>query len=217
MGKICLCFHGFTGGPFELEPLALHLQAAGYTCVLPILPGHDDPDQLRRVRWNDWIEAAGREAEIIAGQHGEFDLIGFSMGGVLAAHVANRYPVRRLVLLNAAAIYISPRRFLQEVAGAFQDQEWERLGKIKQTPLHATFQFMRVVRSAKPMWRGIQVPTLIAQSGKDPVIHPHSALVLADKIPGPKQVRIFPESKHLICLGQEADSLFNTVEQFLSE
>ena len=34
------------------------------------------------------------------------------MGGLLAAYLSVRYPVRRLILLNTAVIYVSPGRML---------------------------------------------------------------------------------------------------------
>ncbi|RKN84108.1 alpha/beta hydrolase [Paenibacillus ginsengarvi] len=215
--KVCLGLHGFTGGPFELTPLARYLENAGWTCLLPTLPGHERPDGLRQVRWNDWLDAAEREAQRLTERYGSFDLVGFSMGGALAAHIASRYPVRRLVLLNAAVIYASPYLLLQDFGSALQAGDWRRYMKIRRTPLRATVQFMRLVRSAKPMWKGIGAPTMIAQSGRDPVVHPHSASVLASLIPSVARVEYFPASKHLICLDREADALFARIGQFLSD
>ena len=36
-------------------------------------------------------------------------VVGFSMGGLIAMYLALRYPIDKLVLLSAAAKYISPR------------------------------------------------------------------------------------------------------------
>jgi len=216
MTRPCLCFHGFTGGPYELMPLAGHLEAAGWSCVLPTLPGHESPRRIRFVRWERWVEAADDAARRIADAYGAFDLVGFSMGGLLAAHVANRYPVRRLVLLNAAAIYLSPGRFALDVAEALHNRDWGRFALRKRVPLKATLQFMKLARYANSLWGGIRVPTLIAQSGRDPVVHPYSARLLAARIPAPKQVIELPRSKHLICLDREADVLFEAVKRFLS-
>ncbi|MEF3301662.1 alpha/beta hydrolase [Paenibacillus sp. GYB003] len=215
--KICLGIHGFTGGPFELEPLARHLEGCGYRCVLPTLPGHGDPEKLRRVRWYDWVEAVDAAAAAIAKRYGSFDLVGFSMGGALAAHVAVRYPVRRLVLLNAAVIYVSPYRLLQDIGSALKVGDWNRFVKVHHTPIRATVQFMQLIRSTKPIWSGIRAPTFIAQSGRDPVVHPYSANVLAHAIPSVVRVEYFPNSKHMICLDREADALFAAVESFLTE
>ena len=40
-------------------------------------------------------------------------VVGFSMGGLIAMYLSLRYPVDKLVLLSAAAKYISPRFFLK--------------------------------------------------------------------------------------------------------
>lgn len=215
--NVCLGIHGFTGGPFELEPLANHLRRQGWACELPTLPGHGEPDGMKHVRWRDWVKAAEQAATSITETYGSFDLIGFSMGGAIAAHVANRFPVRRLVLLNAAVIYVSPYRLLQDIGAALKAGDYQRFLKVQHTPFSATLQFMQLVRSAKPLWSGIRAPTLIAQSGRDPVVHPYSASVLASAIPTVERVEYFPNSKHMICLDREADALFQTVHNFLAD
>ena len=217
MNKICLCLHGFTGGPFELEPLAEHLRALGWQCRIPELPGHGEQfERIGKVRWQDWIRAADDNARSIAEQYGMFDLVGFSMGGMISAHIASKYPVRRLVLLNAAAIYVSPGRFIRELGLAMKNRNWARFKKMKATPLRATLQFVQLVRYARPLLRNIRIPTLVAQAGQDAVVHPISAKYVASKIKGPVQVRYFPHSSHLICLDCEADQLFREVVRFLT-
>lgn len=38
--RVYLCFHGFTAGPYQFEPMAQHFFKAGYNVVAPLLPGH---------------------------------------------------------------------------------------------------------------------------------------------------------------------------------
>jgi esterase/lipase len=217
MGKpVCLLLHGFTGGPFELEPLAQELERAGRRCELPLLPwnGRQLPE-TGRVHWSDWVQAAEEEARRLTAVTQPIDLVGFSMGGLLAAYMATRYPVRRLVLLNAALIYISPGQFAREFAERFREGDRSHLDKMRDTPLQATWQFTRLVKHLKPELPKVTVPTLVVQSGKDQVVHPQSARYMCSKLQGPRELIYFPNSNHLICLGPEAPELFRTVERFL--
>lgn len=216
--KACLMLHGFTGGPYEVEPLGDHLRERGWVCSIPRLPGHDEHLlELRDVSWNDWIGFAEAQARHLADKHGSFDLVGFSMGGMLAVHLAARFPIRRLVLLNAAAIYISPRRLAIELARRFKENAWDENDlKLRQTPLRATIQFMQLVKHAKPSLASVAAPTLIAQGLMDPIVHPSSAQYLAGRIGLSAEVRYLPNSRHMICLDTEAEELFQTVERFLS-
>lgn len=213
----CLLLHGFTGGPYELEPLAEHLARGGRRCLLPSLPwnGQELPE-TGRVHWSDWVQAAEEEARRLAAETQPFDVIGFSMGGLLAAYIATRYPVRRLVLLNAALIYISPGHLARELTEQLRQGDRSHLEKIRGTPIQATWQFTRLVKHLKPELPKVQVPAFIAQSEKDHVIHPQSARYMYGKLSGPKELHYCPNSNHLICLGPDAPELFRQIDRFLA-
>ncbi|MFC0214721.1 alpha/beta hydrolase [Paenibacillus chartarius] len=218
MGKPpCLLLHGFTGGTDELEPLARELERCGRSCVLPLLPWNGRKlGEGGRVHWKDWVEAAEEEARNLERQQTSFDVVGFSMGGLLAAYMATKYRVRRLVLLNAAVIYISPARFARELTMRLRQGDRGHLEKMGGTPLQATWQFTRLVKHMRPELRKVKVPTLIAQSELDQVVHPFSARYVHSKLQGPKELHTFPRSNHLICQGPDAPELFRVVERFLA-
>ncbi|MDF2923361.1 MAG: esterase/lipase [Paenibacillaceae bacterium] len=219
--RACLLLHGFTGGPYEVMPLAQALTAAGWDCRVPVLPGHDPClNGLGNVRCEDWIQMVCREAEELERKYGGFDLVGFSMGGMLAVFLAARYPVRRLALLGAAAIYVSPGRLIRywlEYRGSGRHNRQQQLlhNKAKQTPLSATLEFMKVVHLARPDLKRIRIPVLIVQGLRDQIVHPVSARYLSKRMPGETQVVYFPKSKHLLCLDSESEQVIGTVARFL--
>jgi carboxylesterase len=216
MKQPCLLFHGFTGGPFEVEPLAQYLLERGHSCVVPRLPWHgEDAQELKASRWEDWVRSAEQHADRMTTQYGSFDLVGFSMGGLLAAYLSVRYPVRRLVLLNTAVIYISPSRLLHVIRDDWKHQDQDYLQKAKSTPLRATWQFTQLVRNLKPELSRVTVPTLVAQAERDQVIHPHSARYIYSKLGGHRELHWYPKSKHLICHSEDAAALFDQVGTFL--
>jgi carboxylesterase len=213
----CLLLHGFTGGPFEVQPLADYLQFRGRPCEVPRLLWHGEHRlDLEKANWMDWVQAAEIEAKQMVEHYGSFDLVGFSMGGLMAAYLSVRYPVRKLVLLNTSIVYVSPGRFIRVVHEDWRSGELIPLSKMKSTPLRATWQFTRLVRHLKPELTRVHVPTLIAQGQRDQVIHPHSAKFIYNKLGGQRELKWFPRSKHLICLGEEAQQLFHEVDDFLA-
>ncbi|MEK8127049.1 alpha/beta fold hydrolase [Paenibacillus filicis] len=214
-----LLLHGFTGGPFEVEPLAEYLRSQGYECRVPLLPGHD-PELLGlgRVSWREWLDAAAGEAYEMSRLFDTIDVIGFSMGGLLSAYVANRLPVRRLVMLNAAAIYFSPMRLIRDLAERVRVKDWEHWGRIKRVPLPAALQFMKLAQYARKQELGrVDVPTLIAQGQRDQIVHPRSARYIYNRLQGDKELVYFPRSRHMLCFEPDAPELFQTVGRFLSE
>ncbi|TDF99848.1 alpha/beta fold hydrolase [Paenibacillus piri] len=209
--------HGFTGGPYELTPLAEHLSKRGTVCHVPELPGHD-PELLTlgQVQWDDWLSAASEAADDLTRRYGAIDLIGFSMGGLLSAYIANRFPVRKLVLLNAAVYYPSPLRLIKDVARRARSNDWYKWnGKMKKTPWKATLQFIALNKRMRHEIPHVTVPTYIAQGEQDHIIHPKSARFLYSQLRGEKELHLFRDTRHMICLEAEAPELFDSVERFL--
>ena len=96
-----LFIHGaFTRGKRWRSWLA-HFRAAGFTCVAPSLPAHDPPDMaaLARLTFRDYVDA-------MVAVHATLDappvIIGSSMGGLVAQHVAAKTKSAGLVLVSAA-------------------------------------------------------------------------------------------------------------------
>jgi carboxylesterase len=214
----CLLFHGFTGGPFEVQPLGDYLQKQGTPCVVPKLPWHgENMTELESKHWTDWVDAAEKHALWMSAEYGTFDLVGFSMGGLLAAYIASRFPVRRLVLLNTAVVYVSPGRLAKVIGGTGRHRDQGYFKKIKSTPIRAAWQFTRLVKQLKPEFSNVKIPTFIAQSGSDHIIHPQSARYIYRRLGGFRKLAWYPKSKHLICLGEEAPELFKEINAFLEK
>jgi carboxylesterase len=95
-----LLLHGFMGTPSEMRPLARELNMAGFSAYAPLLPGFGEQiGSLGEVGRKEWVNAAARRWTAMH-RRGQGDiLIGFSMGGALALHLANAFPPRRLILL----------------------------------------------------------------------------------------------------------------------
>jgi carboxylesterase len=95
-----LMLHGFMGSPGELRPLAYALVEAGCSVRAPLLPGFGaDLPRLARTNWREWVEAATSAWEALSAAFSQCVLIGFSMGGGIATHVAASISPDRLVLI----------------------------------------------------------------------------------------------------------------------
>lgn len=223
----CLCIHGFTGAPFEIEPLVHFLkQRTNWKFSVPTLPGHGEKLNLKGVQYKDWIQHAENALKKLMETCETIYLIGFSMGGLIASYLAVHYPVKKLVLLSAAAYYVNPVQLALDIKEMVRDTFKRNLAnnelfirykrKISQTPISATFQFQSLVSRVRPLLTGISIPTLIAQGECDGVVPPKSAQYLYNKI-GAEQKKLlyYQNSKHLICHCEEREELFNEVWDFL--
>src|SRR5690606_14960238 len=100
---------------------------------------------------------------------------------------------RKLVLLSAAAKYIAPKQLLKDLqlvakdatVGHLKDNELFKLYeyKLRNVPVSATVQFMRIVRMVEPYISTINVPTFIVQGKHDGIVPYSTAQYLYDKLP----------------------------------
>jgi carboxylesterase len=225
----CLLIHGFTGAPFEVNPLAEFLsERTDWDIVVPTLPGHGDNLQLKGIQSTQWMNCAEEELQTLMNRNDEVYIIGFSMGGLIASDLSVRYPIKKLVLLSAAIKYIHLPQILIEVrsmikagiTGKLLKNEWflHYQRKINQTPLSATRQFRKVVKFTMPSIKKVTIPTFIAQGEKDGIVPPYSAnLIYKQILSEEKQLYFDPNSRHLICHADANEELFNRILTFLQK
>jgi carboxylesterase len=86
--------HGLTNVPQQWVPFAEQLHAAGHTVILPRFPGHGDEDRrgtaLARVASDAFLRTASDAVDIAAGAGERVVVAGLSIGGVMAAWLAQR-------------------------------------------------------------------------------------------------------------------------------
>ncbi len=140
-----LLLHGFTGDPTDVKPVTDRLKEHGWNCHAPTLPGHEDGfSKIGDVKWDDWRRKVEEEAERCTRLYGTFSIVGFSMGCLLAAYAANRYPVQRVVLLNAPVIYFSPLRYFAFLLEKIRERDLSHFARAAKVPHRAVMQFIRM-------------------------------------------------------------------------
>ncbi len=223
----CLLIHGFTGAPYEVEPLTEYFRDhTDWLISSPTLPGHGEEDTLQGILFNEWIDTAEMYLQELKKQCDTIYLVGFSMGGVLAGYLASKYDVDKLVLLSAALKYIHPTQMVKDVWGMMTDLYRGRLlhnelfirysKKLKTTPFLASLEFRKLVQTLKPSFEFVSTPTMILQGKLDGMVPYKTAnsiyrLIGSDQ----KQVYLMENSKHLICHGDDRNEVITKVYRFL--
>ena len=88
-----LILHGFTGNPVSMRPLAEACAREGFSVELPRLPGHGTTiEEMMTTNWADWSATALAAYDELAGRCDRVAVVGLSMGGGLAALVAESRP-----------------------------------------------------------------------------------------------------------------------------
>lgn len=223
----CLLLHGFTGSPYEVQPLADYLRDhTDWLVRTPTLPGHGETLQLKGVAYTQWVEHAEEELKYMLSLCSEVYLVGFSMGGLLASYLASKHPVKKLVLLSAAAYYMNPKQLFKDIREMLRDSFSGKLKenelylryrkKIVETPISAALQFRRIVSLTRPLLGHIKAPVLIVQGECDGIVPVKSARFLYENIGSPlKKICFLPKAKHHVCHSEDKDTLIQEVFRFL--
>ena len=98
-----LLVHGLVGLPRELLPLGQRLAEQGYTVSSVLLAGHGQhPEALSGVRWEEWYSSVETAWHELQQRCDQIIPIGYSLGGLLALHLAARQKVSSVITLSAA-------------------------------------------------------------------------------------------------------------------
>ncbi|MDY0410443.1 alpha/beta hydrolase [Paracerasibacillus soli] len=177
----CLVIHGYTGGPYELEPLTDFLkEKTNWIIQVPILPGHGKNLSLEDKTYDEWLDAAEHALHQMREKCNEIYVIGFSMGGMIAAYLAAKHHVDKLVLLAPAGKYLSFKHLFAEVTDMLKDAVRGKINKNRfylhykrkwgTIPLRANIEFMKLIHATKKYLKSVQSPVLIAQGQLDSMV-----------------------------------------------
>lgn len=106
MKKAILLLHGFATDKSDFNPIIPFLKNIYDHVEINNLPGHDVL-HLKGFTAKKTISFVEKLLTKLEKDYDDIDIIGFSMGGVLAAYLASHHKVKHLVLLAPANIYIN--------------------------------------------------------------------------------------------------------------
>lgn len=226
-----LFLHGFSGGPYEVQPFVDYIkERTNWELSIPTFSGHGVAEKLamKGYKAEHWMMEAEIAYRNLKKKVDDVIVVGFSMGGVIAMYLAIRYKVKKLVLLSAAAKYVSPTQLVKDIRTMAEDFMHHKLAdnelfarykfKFKNVPLSATVQFTRVVQKTAPYIHNIKCPTFIVQGKLDGIVPFSTATYLKNLLQSSeKRLYVSEHGKHHICYSDDCESWFQEVFLFLTE
>lgn len=228
-----LLLHGFTGYPAEMRYLAEQIHSAGFTVSVPRLPGHGTAGaDFRTTGHRDWWRRAIDAYLELAQRCKNVHVMGLSMGGVLAALLAARFPTRSLslfapafrvcnrqiVLTPLAKFVLRPRRVH---SGIEEDSEARRQMREAywdvQWPEQAAH-LLRLMRRGRRALAGLTGPVFTIVSQADRTVPADVAELVVARAAGARhRVLRLTESDHVIVNGSERDTVAAATLEWLTQ
>jgi len=215
-----LFIHGFTGGEFEISPLAGYLQENKHATKTFTLKGYSG-DQKRSVLKStrqEWIKNAEDELVKLLKHHQQVNLIGFSAGALIAVHLSLKYTkrIKTLTLLSTPVFPLNPSEIMKTLLSVTKLKNY--LKKFISTPLRAAREFRTMVNESFDLYGKVDTPTLIIQGKCDHLVKTNSASHLYVNIGAPrKKLLLIEKAGHLICHSKNNKIVFAEVYQFIKQ
>ena len=224
-----LLIHGFTGTPAEMRLLGEHLHEKGFTVLAVRLPGHGTEIQdMESTTWRHWYGAALDGLHLLTVLCNEINVVGLSMGGLLALKLAAEYPVARVAALSAPIflttrrlpllpLYRAFRRFIPKKRRDYDIDPQYYIG-YDHTPLNCLASLMELIQSVQADLPAIHCPTLLIQSRREHTVRPESASYILEHLGATdKELFWLQKSGHVITVDIERQIVFDKVAEFLDQ
>jgi carboxylesterase len=229
----CLLLHGFGGTPAVTRYTGQSLADAGITTFGPLLPGHGTrPEDMLPYTAYDWVRAANYSLHLLAERCSAAFVIGLSMGGSLAVHLAATQGQRLqgMVAINAAVAPKELDDFIDVVQVGAPDMvssQWDQpMSKdpsveyvyYESYPGRALFSLYGLVKINEALIPRIKIPTLILHSRDDGVTPPiHAEMLLKHVGSRDKHVKWLDNSYHVATLDYDKDIIVEEILRFIND
>ncbi|WP_083236809.1 alpha/beta fold hydrolase [Desulfosporosinus sp. BG] len=227
----CLLIHGFSGSPSEMRLIGKRLATFGWSVLGIRLSGHGTtPEEMAKTRWEDWVKDAEAGVKELRKSCHTVIVVGLSMGGLLALHLATLGLIEGTVSMNAPMVLVNQQtryvRLLRPFKAFVRKPKKHYLGSASQpenerfvyerVPVDALISLNGAIRKVRRNLNKIKCPTLLMQSDKDLTVNPISVQIIKNELQQIKpEVLNWRKSGHILTLGPEREEVALKVHEFL--
>jgi len=232
---LIILIHGYTGTPRDFNELGELLNDKyNFSIVIPRLPGHGtDSKDFRKTGRRDWLRSI---YDLIINMEKDFNninLIGLSMGALIALLSSIHFSIKRLVLISPA-LYARNKKMLfshilkyikpvidynPKIDSSIKDPDlidlYNNYNRYEYTAQLA--ELHKLMFECRRKIKKVNTKIKIIHSKKDELVPLKSALKIYEKVKSEdKDITILNKSPHVISYGPEKERLFKEVVDFFN-
>ena len=230
-----LLSHGYMAAPLEVKSLADYLGGLGFWVYGPRLKGHGtSPDDLAKRSYQDWLESVDRGYALLSSICRKVVVGGFSTGAGLALNLAAR--VKEVAGVFAVAAPMTLKDFSSRFAPAvdmwnrIMDKAYHVGPKITfvenkpenphinylRNPISGVKELARLMDDLEAKLPSLDMPALIIQSRRDPVVDPKGSRKIFELIgTQQKEYYLVNMDRHGILLGKGSQRVYKIIAEFV--
>lgn len=232
-GQRCvLLLHAYSGSPNDVRMMSRILEKQGYSVYAPLFTGHGtlDPSDILTMSANQWWEDTLEAIDFLKIKgFKEIAVFGLSMGGILTTRLLEMslpeligggffcspiFPVNNQVPEN----FLLYSEKVLRLAGEETEVIKEKLQQYPELIQHQLADIFRISQDTAQHLQRISQPFFMAQAGQDEMIDSQGVFETAKALNKQKYVlHWYPESGHVITVGQDHKQLEQDVLQFLQQ
>lgn len=222
--RAILLLHGFSSSPAVFRRMQQPLLQIYDAVISPVLPGHGESiNAFSAVQATDWLLSAEYECERLTREYEKVDVMGFSLGGLLACHLSARFPLHHLYLLAPAlSLHLNVSwtlratkllhglglRRIRNRAGNLLSNAYSELA-YRQVPLTAIMQILSLIKEFE--WSIPTCPVDVFLGQHDDVV---DSIKVAERFTGLTRTAIhwLEHSAHVLPLDADVDAILACVK-----
>lgn len=221
-GRALLLIHGFASSPAVYREM-IH-QLTDYDALFcPLLPGHGRSfDDFSETKATDWLTFIEKTFDDIAQHYEKIDVLGLSLGGLLACHLAKNRSINQLFLLAPAlaltqASYIPTwmlqllryfgLRYITNRGGSLLNTNYSEL-TFRKLPLTCIYEIFRLVKTFE--FTPFSSKTLVFLGKYDKVIRNQEVQAMINRLPDVSTIWL-ENSEHVLPLDNDFQQIIDKI------
>lgn len=221
-----LLIHGFSGCPASMRPMGAWLSERGVSTVGPRLPGHGTSwEDLETTTWQDWERETQAALADLAARCPDVIVVGLSMGGALALHLAATHQgaLNGVAVINADVrrpeLILAPlaRLFTRTVKGVGNDINKPGQDEVvyDRIPVKSSIQMGKLYKTVQRELPSLRLPLRVFSSTTDHVVRPSNSAYIMERAGSPQKDMVrLSNSYHVATLDYDAEAIFERILQF---